>query len=320
MKAIDFLMNGVRYFILFLILGNIPSYLSAYFGIALGSAASYASSLLLLFYFIFTREKHKPLFPFILLGILYYLISGLNFENGDALDFMKEFLRFLIVVVCAVEILYRTDKRDIYIILLIGAASIIINATVFPLANINFYPTYGRYSGFYLNPNFAGSICLVGFALSYSILPKWFRVLGQLMFTLAGILTFSRGFIVIWLLINLISIYNNRKNIVVPMIGAGVMIVFLALSSMLSLNRQRFAALQSIFQSDAQVQTKTITEDSRTATWALYTDLIASKPLFGNGYGRMSKKTALLPGVHNSYLKVLGRIRVFSISIDVRDI
>ena len=306
MKAIDFLMNCVKFVILFLILGNIPSYLSAYFGIGLGSLASYTSSLFLIFFFLYTRKKHKPLFPFILLGILYYMISGLNYDNGEASNFLKEFLRFLIVTICAVEVLYRTNKKHIYIILLIGAASIIINATVFPLANINFYPTYGRYSGFYLNPNFAGSICLVGFALSYSILPKWFRVLGQLMFTLAGILTFSRGFIVIWLLINVISIYNNKKNIVVPLIGAGVMIAFLALSSMLSLNKQRFKALQSIFESDSQVQTETITEDSRTATWALYTDLIASKPLIGNGYGKMSKKTALLPGVHNSYLKVLG--------------
>lgn len=306
MKTIDFLMNSVKFLILFLILGNIPSYLSAYYGVGLGSMASYTSSLLLLFYFIYTRKKHKPLFPFILLGILYYVISGFNYENGEAIDFMKEFLRFMIVTVCAVEVLYRTNKKDIYIIFLIGAASIVINATIFPLANINFYPTYGRYSGFYLNPNFAGSICLVGFAISYSISPKWLRFFGQLLFTLGGILTFSRGFIVIWLIINVVAVYNSKKNLVVPVIGAGVMIVFLALSSMLSLNKQRFKALQSIFETDAQVETETITEDSRTATWALYTDLIASKPLIGNGYGKMSNKTALLPGVHNSYLKVLG--------------
>lgn len=306
MRPIEYLTNCIRFLILFLILGNIPSYLRAYFGGNLGPIASYASSLLLLFYFVFTKGKHRPLFPFILLGLLYFMLSGLNYTNGLALDFIKEFVRFMIVVVCAVEILYRTNKKEIYIILFIGALSVIINATVFPLANANFSPTYGRYSGFYLNPNFAGSICLVGFALSYSIMPKWFRIAGQLVFTLAGILTFSRGFIVIWLFINLISIYNNRRNVVVPLIGAGVLVVFLALSSMLSLNRERFKALQSIFESDTQVQTRTITEDSRTATWAMYTDIIAEKPFFGIGFGKMSEKTLRLPGIHNSYLLVFG--------------
>lgn len=306
MRPVEYLMNGVRFLILFLILGNIPSYLLAYFGGNLGPIASYASSLLLLFYFVFTKKKHRPLLPFILLGILYFMLSSLNYTAGLAIDFIKEFVRFMIVVVCAVELLYRTNKKEIYIILFIGALSVIINATVFPLANANFYPTYGRYSGFYLNPNFAGTICLVGFALSYSIRPKWFQVAGQLAFTLAGILTFSRGFIVIWLLINFISVYNNRRNIVVPLIGAGVLVMFLAISSLLSLNRERFKALQSIFESDTQVITSTITEDSRTATWAMYTDIIAEKPFFGNGFGKMSAKTVQLPGVHNSYLLVFG--------------
>jgi len=300
------IMNGIRFIILFLILGNIPSYLRAYFGVTLGSTASYASSLLLLLYFFFTREKHKPQFPFILLGILYFTLSGLNYSIGLASDFIKEFARFMIVVICANEVLYRTNKKEIYVILFLGALSVIVNATLFPLANANFYPTYGRYSGFYLNPNFAGSICLVGFALSYSMKIKWYRIAGQLIFTLAGIFTFSRGFIVIWLLINFLSIYYSKRNLIVPVIGAGVIIVLLALSSLLSLNRERFQALQSIFESDKQIQTSTITDDSRTATWAMYTELIADKPFFGNGFGKMRQKTSILPGVHNSYLLVLG--------------
>ncbi len=306
MKPVDYVMNLVRFLILFLILGNIPSYLKAYFGGNLGPIASYASSMLLLFYFVFTKEKHKPLLPFVLLGILYFLLGSFNYTGGLALDFIKEFVRFMIVVVCAVEVLYRTNKNELYTILFIGSLSVIVNATIFPLANANFSPTYGRYSGFYLNPNFAGAICLIGFALSYSIKQKWFRIAGQLTFTLAGILTFSRGFIVIWLLIIVISIYNNRKNLVVPMIGVGVLIVLFALSSLLSLNKQRFNALQSIFEIDTQVQTGTITEDSRTATWALYTAMIAEKPFFGNGFKKLREKSVGLPGAHNSYLLVLG--------------
>tara|TARA_R110000764_G_scaffold28677_2_gene67530 strand:+ start:6956 stop:8038 length:1083 start_codon:yes stop_codon:yes gene_type:complete len=282
-----------------------PSYLLAYFGSTLGSLSSYASSLLLLAYYFLSREKHELIFPFILLGILYYTLSGLNFSEIDPEWYFKDFIRFMIVVVCAVDLLYKTNNKDIYLILLIGGLSIIINAFLFPLANANFYPTYGRFSGFYLNPNFAGTICLIGFALSYSMSIKWLKLGGQLIFTLAGILTFSRSFIVIWLLINMIAIYHSRKNIIVPAIGALVLILLFAISSFLTLNTARFSALQSIF-SDEQIQSETIQKDSRTGTWALYTDIIFDKPFWGNGYEYMQKKLPGLPGVHNTFLMVLG--------------
>ena len=92
----------------------------------------------------------------------------------------------------------------------------------------------------------------------------------------------------------------------VPMIGAGVLIILFALSSVLSLNQSRFSALKSSFDSDTQVQTKTMTEDSRSDTWSLYTDIILDKPIFGNGYAYMQQKSMGLPGIHNSYLLVLG--------------
>ena len=63
----------------------------------------------------------------------------------------------------------KSKLKEIYIFLLIGALSIIINAVFFPLHNANFYPTYGRFSGFYLNPNYAGAMSLMGFALSFGI-------------------------------------------------------------------------------------------------------------------------------------------------------
>ncbi|MCM4172556.1 hypothetical protein DHD32_13780 [Arenibacter sp. TNZ] len=303
-------MNLLRYIILFLILCNMPSYLLAYFGSSLGSLSSYASSLLLVAYYFLSKEKHELMFPFILLGVLYYTLSGLNFAEIDPEWFFKDFIRFMIVVFCAVDLLHKTNNKDIYIILLIGALSIIINAVIFPLANANFYPTYGRFSGFYLNPNFAGSICLVGYALSYSMSNKWLRLSGQLIFTLAGILTFSRSFIVIWLLINMIAIYHNRKNVIAPAIGALVLVLLFAVSSFLTLNTARFSALKSIF-SDEKIQSNTIQEGSRTGTWALYTDVIFDKPFFGNGYEYMQKKHPGLPGVHNSFLMVIGEAGIF---------
>jgi len=269
--------------------------------------ASYLSSGLVLVYYILTKDKNKPLLPFVYLGILFYMLSALNYPGpNEGVEFLiKDFIRFMIIVLFAGQVLYKTTNMEIYIILLIGAASIVINAAIFPLANANFFPTYGRYSGFYLNPNFAGSICLVGYALSYVIPNKVLKLGGQMLFTLAGILTFSRAFIVIWLLLNLIAIFNNRRNMVAPALGALALLLLFAVSSMLTLNTDRFNALKSIFGED-RVQTRIIEEDARTETWALYTDLILDRPFLGNGYETFQSKVNGLPGVHNSFLLVIG--------------
>jgi O-antigen ligase len=211
----------------------------------------------------------------------------------------------MLVVICGVEVLHRTTKKDIYLILLIGALSIVINALVFPTANANFYANYGRFSGFYLNPNFAGSICLVGYALSYVMTNKILRLSGQILFTLGGILTLSRTFFVIWLLVNIVAVYKDRKNFIAPIFGALVLVMILTFSAGLTLNTERFTALKSIFGSE-NIKTKTIAKDSRTDTWSLYTDMILDKPFFGNGYQKFQLRQSGLPGVHNSYLMVLG--------------
>jgi len=297
-------MEIIRYTILLLILWNIPSYMLAYWGSTMGSISSYGSSLLLIIYFLLAKQKHRLVFPFILLGILYFTLSSLNFSTENDIEYIKDFVRFMIVVVCAGEVLYRTTKKEIYLIFFIGALSIIINAFIFPTANAAFSANYGRFSGFYLNPNYAGSICLLGYALSYAVKDKRLRLAGQFVFTLAGVLTFSRTFIVIWLFVNFIAIYQSRKNLIAPVIGGLVLILVFTFSSGLTLNTERFSALESIFDEES-VQTSTITKDSRTATWAAYFDRIMDKPLLGNGYNKLQSK-AYGPGVHNSYLMVIG--------------
>ena len=298
-------MHILKLLILILFLWNVPGYLLAYFGSTLGALTSYASSLLLLAFFFLAKDKHKVLFPFILLGILYFSICSIRFAGHEVLEFLKEFVKFLIVVVCAGEVFHRTTKKELFIILLIGALSIIINAVIFPLANANFYPTYGRYSGFYMNPNFAGTICLVGYAISYAIKGKWLPTAGQLIFTLAGILTFSRTFILIWLIISAVAIYRNKNNLKAPIVGFGVLILVFLFSNKLTLNTQRLGALESIFSGD-KIQSEVIEKDTRAETWALYTDMIMEKPLLGNGYMKLQIKNSRLPGVHNSYLMTLG--------------
>ena len=94
-------LNLIRYLILFLIICNIPSYMLAYFGSSLGSLSSYLSSILLLGFFVLVKEKHHQLIPFLGLGILYFLLSSINYtEIDEGNSFIKEFVRFMIVVIC----------------------------------------------------------------------------------------------------------------------------------------------------------------------------------------------------------------------------
>ena len=218
---------------------------------------------------------------------------------------MKESLRFMIAIVCGTELMYRCKPKDFFYIFLIGAFSVILNAVVFPEANALHGLIQGRYSGFFLNPNFAGSACLFGFALSYRIKSKTWRLIGQFAFTLAGIFTLSRTFVVVWLLINLIAIIRDKKNLLVPVIGGVVLIGVFTFTDSKMFETDRFNALESFFD-EGPVQTKTLERDSRTATWALYYDMIMDKPIFGHGFMKLQKRTGHLPGVHNTYLMVIG--------------
>lgn len=300
-------MKIIKWFALFLLLCNIPSYMLAYFGPTLGSITSYLSSLLLIGFYFFVKDKGKPLFPFVYLGLLYYCIASFNYTFVDVNnDFLKELIRFMVVVLCGAEVVRNSSYKELHYFFLFGALTIILHAFLFPSAQAgSFQENYGRFSGFYLNPNFAGSICLIGFAISFSMANKKLRILGQLVFTLAGILTLSRTFIVIWVLINFFAILQNKKNLLLPMLGMVVLIMIFTFSDSLTLNTERFSALKSLFGSE-QVDTRTISDDSRTHTWSLYFDKIRDKPILGNGYLKFSTKRYGPPGVHNSFLLVFG--------------
>ena len=297
----------LRFAVLILILWYLPAFLLTYFGGSLGSLASFATSLGLLGYFILSKQGHRPLLPFVLLGLLYFLISGLNYSLVDEdNEFIKDFIRFMIVVVCSAAVLRRTSDKELFYLLLIGASSIIINAIFLPtMQPERFAINYGRYSGLYLNPNLAGGICLIGYSLSFAIKDFKWKLLGQIVFTLAGILTFSRTFIVIWVMLSILSIYNNKRNLVVPVIGVMLLTAVIVFSSRLTLNTERFSSIESIFTKE-KTNTSALNKDSRDETWAVYYDLIFDKPFIGHGYQEFKIKRPGFPGVHNSFLLVIG--------------
>ncbi len=303
-------MRYLRYAILGLILWGFPTFALFYINPTVGSATSYLTILLLGAYFTLDKEKIslRQIIPFLLLGISYYLIAGLNYEELDTKTFFMNFLKFILVVIFGAKIALKTSVKDIYIFLILGALSVVCHSIFFPSIDAHFGSTFGRFSGFYLNPNLAALICLTGFALSFGINNTKLKLSGQLVFTFAGLLTLSRSFFVLLILMNLVSIINSKKNLVVPAIGAGVLILILAVGgTVLKLNTSRFEALESLFDKNAAVKTNTITSDSRNDTWATYTDVILDKPFVGNGYRKLQGGYfGLYAGVHNTYLLVLG--------------
>jgi O-antigen ligase len=107
------------------------------------------------------------------------------------------------------------------------------------------------------------------------------------------------------LLISIISIINNKKNAITPIIGGFVLIGILIFSDKLTLNKDRFNALKSVFGTES-VQTDVIREGSRTETWALYYDQIFERPFLGHGFMKFQRRRNGMPGVHNSFLMIIG--------------
>lgn len=298
-------MGYIRWIILLLLLLQLPAFFLFKLGPSLGSLSSYLTSALLLFYSFVAKPKHKLFLPFILLGILYFTFSTFNFSTEDETEFIKSFLRFMIVVVCGNEVLKRTKNQELLIVLLIGGLSVIIQGVFFPEAFTAFSSVSGRASGFYLNPNYAGTVCLVGYSLSLSSNSKHLRWAGMIIFSLAGLLTLSRTFIVIWLIINLIASFRNKRNLIGFAVGGAAIVIIFGISTFLELNTERFSALESIF-SSKNVQTETIAKDTRMDTWAKYAPKVWDSPLIGNGYNKLRGKQYGGSGIHNTYLMVWG--------------
>ncbi len=294
----------LQYICLTLSLLNAPTFLLHSFSPTLGSLSSYGMFGFFILYNILKKDL-LVLKIFLAIGLSYFLISGLQFYSGEQSVYIAFFLKFLIFSFFGGIIARNTTKEEIYIFLFIGALSVILNA-------VFFQDNYGRYSGFYLDPNAAGLICICGYSLTYGVENKKWRLIGQFVFTFAGLITFSRTFIVIWLLVNLISIRIDIKNIKVLAIGFLVLILTITFSKVLQLNTMRFGQLEAIVNGD-NVSSEEINEDSRSDTWAQFYPYLADKPFFGNGFGSFQTNGLKRVGPHNSYLLIYGESGVLPV-------
>lgn len=121
-----------------------------------------------------------------------------------------------------------------------------------------------------------------------------------------GLLTFSRTFILLWVIINLISIKISIKNINKLLLGAGLLFALVAYNSFLPVKNPRLSQLANTLSGDTNAA-KDLNEGSRFETWGHFYDFILEKPLFGHGFEAFGGGgLGGFLGVHNTYLKVLG--------------
>ncbi len=285
----------LRYITFSLIILNVPAIVLVKYNPFLGSLLSYVSILLLTVYY-FLSEKTGWNWRMIVIALSYFVISGFQFD-GLTRDFIMDFIKYMIFLICCYELTKKVTNLELFLFILFGALTIGYDAI--------FVPTdFGRYSGFYINPNVAGFMCIYGYSLVYSLKNSSLKLFGQFVFTLMGLLTFSRTFIVIWLMLNLISLRISIKNIRIFGVGFLIFSVLIIIDETVGLNNPRFDQLMGIVKNE-QVSVEEINEDNRADTWAEFYDAIFQKPIFGYGYGKFSGKLGA-KGTHNTYLMIVG--------------
>lgn len=293
-------MNIIKYVILGLLIWGASSFSLVAFGSTIGSLVSYMVFVALLGYYLLA-QKRKLLLPLLLLGFFYFIISGLIYVDSYK-NFINEFIKYFIIIICGAEVARDTTSKELTYFLAVGASTVLIHA-------IFFGGGYGRYSGFYLNPNGAAFVCLIGYCLTFQIKEVKTKYLLLFLFTFSGVLTFSRFFFLMWFLTTLFSIVDDKKNFQILGIGIGAIALLVSVAAILQVNTTRFAFIEGIINND--VKTKVATEGGRLESWSKYFDAILNNPYFGNGYKTFSGEDSTKQGVHNTYLMVLGESGIF---------
>lgn len=289
------LLEKLKYIILALIVLNIPEALLNLVSPALGSIVSYAVFLLLIAYYV-QSEKGRPNMWMLYIGLTYYLISSIQ-TTWPFKEFVIISLKFIIVVICGNEVVKKVTAKDLFIFYILGALSVIIHAVFFP-------DDYGRYSGLYFNPNTGGFIAIIAFSLTFALKNKPLKTLGTLFSSFGGLLTFSRTFIILWLVTNLISLKISLKNARLLVFGIVSVIFIIIFAETLQVNTIRLKQFEAYINNDTSTANELKT-DSRTETWSMYFNDIYENPFYGKGFASFQGRPGSA-GVHNSFLLIIG--------------
>jgi len=298
----------ISFVVLFLVLLNIPSIVLKTQTIEISSPISYFT-FFLLGVLIVTNKTKRPKQILFLAGIssLYYFIGA--FQNEVSFKILLlEYIKFLLHLFGLSISLQYINQKTIILILLAGAITILLDSIYFrfnDFQGIGYVSEYGRYSGFYLNPNTAGVICMIGYILTIAK-KDWWKIL-SIVFTFLGFLTLSRAFMISWFLITSIYFIYNRKDIIKPLLFlVSAFFALIIFSEKLNLDSDRFSFLTSLF--SGSIDAEFLTYDNRKDQWAKFYELIIDSPIFGNGYSTFltSLTDVNAQGVHNTFLLIFG--------------
>lgn len=288
----------LKYLILLLFVVNIPLVALNTFGATYGTVLSYASYLLLIVYYVLFTVGRSPNYWLLYLGCTYFVISGLQIHiTGDENHWFVGMIKFFVLMLFGNSLFREVTKKEMIFFLFLGALSVIANGFFIP-------SDYGRASGFYYNANPAGLACLFGYTLTYALKNKTLRQVLQIIFTIGGIVTFSRTFIIVWVLVNLFSIKKSRKNIRIFVLGIGVFLTLFIAGELFNLGGERFESFKSALSDDKP--RSSLDRDSRSGTWSLFYEDVLDSPILGNGYGSFQGGGLHGVGAHNTYLLIIG--------------
>tara|TARA_B110000902_G_C14212579_1_gene551913 strand:- start:173 stop:1306 length:1134 start_codon:yes stop_codon:yes gene_type:complete len=298
----------ISFVVLFLTLLNIPTIVLETLSISISSPISYLLFSLLVFLIFTSKIKYpKTVIILAITASLYFLISALQY-NGDYIILIIIYIKFLLYLFGLYIAIRNIDQNIIIVFLLLGAITILLDTLYFrfnDFQGIGYVSQYGRYAGFYLNPNTASMICLFGYAITITKENYWKFI--SILFTFFGFLTLSRTFMATWFLISIIYLFYNRKYIVKSFLFLIVAVFSLiTFSEDLKLDARRFEFLVNLF--SGQIDNQVLNDDSRQDQWSKFFDLIIESPIIGNGFQTFS--TSLtdknMQGVHNSFLLIIG--------------
>ena len=298
----------ISFVVCLLVLLNIPGILLETKSIAVSSPVSYFT-FFLLGVLIITNKTKFPKQILFMAGIssLYFFIGAFQYE-GSFIELFIVFIKFLLYLFGLFISLHYINQNTIILLLLAGATTIILDSLYFrfnDFQGIGFISQYGRYSGFYLNPNNASFVCSLGYVLTLT--QKNNIKFLAILFTFFGFLTLSRTFMGSWIIITSIYLFLNRKYLVksifILIISGFILVQF---SEQLKLDLTRFEFLTNLFLGN--IDQEVLNNDSRSSQWAKFYDRIANSPIIGNGYSSFGNSLDDQgdAGVHNSFLLILG--------------
>lgn len=298
----------ISFVVCLLVLLNIPGILLETKSIAVSSPVSYFT-FFLLGVLIITNKTKFPKQILFMAGIssLYFFIGAFQYE-GSFIELFIVFIKFLLYLFGLFISLHYINQNTIILLLLAGATTIILDSLYFrfnDFQGIGFISQYGRYSGFYLNPNNASFVCSLGYVLT--LIKKNNIKFLAILFTFFGFLTLSRTFMGSWIIITSIYLFLNRKYLVksifILIISGFILVQF---SEQLKLDLTRFEFLTNLFLGN--IDQEVLNNDSRSSQWAKFYDGIANSPIIGNGYSSFGNSLDGQgdAGVHNSFLLILG--------------